>query len=273
MVKLKKAFTIPEVLIVLTIVGVLIVLMLTMVKPDSSLLKLQYIKAYNTLSVAAFNIYDDALKNNSLAMYTDNNLCIALTEYINTARDSNCGAGYVPINGKSITDSQIKFVSSNDMRFYMTKAFKLTGAVDGAMHRIIWVDINGTRPPNTSVWTDNTPADIVAFDVNDFGEVTPLGYPKIDERYTSAKVVFPDDESNKTSYAITYLTALSKAFGKKQFEYDAFSYNFDQTDNLFAGSVLKIDANLLKLKTVSQDSKCVNDDGSEFPKCTIEISK
>lgn len=274
MVKLlKKAFTIPEILIVLAIVGVIVVLMLTMVKPDSNLLNLQYMKAYNTLSVASYNIYNDTFKNNNSVMYKDDQLCTALTEYINTAKDSTCNADYVPIDDKSITDSKIKFVSSNDMRFYMTKAFKLTGAVDEAMHRIIWVDINGNRPPNTSVWTENTPADIVAFDINDFGEVIPLGYPKIDERYMIARVVFPDDELNEGSRAISYTSALSKAFGAKQFEYDVFSHNFDQTDILFADSVLKIDANLLKQKTVSQDSKCVNDDGSEFPKCTIEISK
>lgn len=273
MVKLKKAFTIPEILIVLAIVGVIVVLMLTMVKPDSNLLNLQYMKAYNTLSVAAYNVYDDAFKNNNSDMYKDDRLCTALTAYINTAKDSTCDADYVAIKDQSITDAQIKFVSSNDMRFYMTKAFKLTDAVDEKMHRVIWVDINGSRPPNTIVWTEDKPADIVAFDINDFGEVIPLGYPKIDERYLRAKVVFPDDESNESSRAISYTSALSKAFGARQFEYDVFSHNFDQTDKLFTGSVLRVDASLLNVKTLSQDSECVNDNDSEFPRCTIEISK
>lgn len=63
--KIKKtAFTIPELLIFLTIVGVVSVMMMTIIKPGEKYLPYAYYNAYNALSTAAFNIKEDANDNN-----------------------------------------------------------------------------------------------------------------------------------------------------------------------------------------------------------------
>lgn len=63
--KIKKtAFTIPELLIFLTIVGIVSVMMMTIIKPGEKYLPYAYYNAYNSLSTAAFNIKEDANDNN-----------------------------------------------------------------------------------------------------------------------------------------------------------------------------------------------------------------
>lgn len=66
----KNGFTIPELLIFLTIVGVISVFMMTIIKPGEKYLPYAYYNAYNTLSTAAFNIREDA---NDLNMSDTNN--------------------------------------------------------------------------------------------------------------------------------------------------------------------------------------------------------
>ena len=60
-----KAFTIPELLIFLTIVGVISVFMLTIIKPGEKYLPYAYYSVYTALSEAAFNIREDALDVNN----------------------------------------------------------------------------------------------------------------------------------------------------------------------------------------------------------------
>ncbi len=60
----QNAFTIPELLIFLAIVGVVSVLMMTIIKPNEKYLPYAYYNAYNALSTAAFNIKEDANDNN-----------------------------------------------------------------------------------------------------------------------------------------------------------------------------------------------------------------
>lgn len=60
MKKTKKAFTIPELLIFLTIVGVISVMMFTIIKPNEKYLKYAYYNAYYVLATAGYNIKEDA---------------------------------------------------------------------------------------------------------------------------------------------------------------------------------------------------------------------
>lgn len=60
----KNAFTIPELLIFLTIVGVVSVMMMTIIKPGEKYLPYAYYNAYYALSTAAFNVKEDANDNN-----------------------------------------------------------------------------------------------------------------------------------------------------------------------------------------------------------------
>ena len=60
----KSAFTIPELLIFMTIVGVVSVTMMSVIKSTERYLPYAYYNAYNALSTAAMNIREDALDNN-----------------------------------------------------------------------------------------------------------------------------------------------------------------------------------------------------------------
>jgi len=59
----KYAFTIPELLIFITIVGVVSVLMMSILKPTERYFPYSYYNAYNTLKTAALNIREDAVLN------------------------------------------------------------------------------------------------------------------------------------------------------------------------------------------------------------------
>ena len=62
---IKNAFTIPELLIFLTIVGVISVFMMTIIKPSERYLPYAYYSVYTALSEAAFNIKEDAVDINN----------------------------------------------------------------------------------------------------------------------------------------------------------------------------------------------------------------
>lgn len=266
----KSAFSMAEVLVVLAIVGIMVVLMLTLMKPDNSILKLQYYKAYNVLSIAAYNSYNKAIDNNT-TMYENEDLCRELVYYINNSENNNCKGTFVDLNGNNFTEANTQFIASNSMIFYLSRSFALNDFGKSQKHRVVWVDINGERHPNSAVWSQKRPADIVAFDITDTGDVVPLGYPKVDTRYLMAKMVY-SGETNKVM-ADTFYKIQKNAFGNKQYEYEPMSYNFDQSSTLFNGSVLKIDEKLKTENNASQDADCVNDGTEDFPKCSLDILK
>lgn len=253
-------------LIVIGIIGVIIVIMLALVKPGQSVLKLQYYGAYNTLATASYNIYEKALDENKI-MYENTELCAHLRDYINNNSQYSCNESYVNLNGKNFNTGNIQFIASNGMVFYMSQSFFL----DGKKHRIVWIDINGKRHPNTAKWTENVPADIVAFDITDTGEVVPLGYPKVDPRYMTAKVVFTDEITKPQ--ITTFYQSQNIAFGEKQYEYEVFSYTLDQTSSIFNGSELRIAQKYLNREKAAQADNCKNDEDELFPKCSLDIIK
>jgi hypothetical protein len=105
------------------------------------------------------------------------------------------------------------------------------------------VDLNGAREgKNTATWTEREPADIVAFDIGDFGEVVPLGYPKIDARYTQGVVITDRDGNNYIDAPTTFYEAQLAAFGGQYNEFDVMSTNIEQTNHRFNNSALRIKA-------------------------------
>lgn len=257
-------------LIVIGIIGVIIVIMLTLVKPSQSVLKLQYYGAYNVLATAAYNIYDKALDENKV-MYENAELCAHLRDYINNNSPYSCNESYVNLNGKNFNNDNIQFIASNGMVFYMSQSFVLNDFGKDQKHRIVWVDVNGKRHPNTAEWKENVPADIVAFDITDTGEVVPLGYPKVDPRYMTAKVVFTDEITKPQ--ITTFFQSQNIAFGEKQYEYEVFSYTLDQTNPIFNGSELRIAQKYLNKEKAPQDDNCINNEDELFPKCSLDIIK
>ncbi len=266
----QKAFSLAEMLIVLVIISIVVVFTLTLIKPDDSALRIQYYKAYNTVATAAYNIYEKALTENK-EMYENEELCSFLKYYINTSSKYSCNQSYVDLSGSAFNKDNIQFTASNGMVFYMSRSFTTNYFQKEQKHRIIWVDINGKRRPNSAKWHENKPADIVAFDITDGGEVVPLGYPKIDVRYMSANVVYSDEEQKQDT--MSFYKAQRTAFGQQQYEYEVFSYNFDQSDPRFGTSVLQIAPQFINKEYTQQAQICKNEDGELFPRCSLDIIK
>ena len=135
------------------------------------------------------------------------------------------------------------------------------------------------RDSNTAVWSKGRAADIVAFSVVDYGEVIPLGYPKIDRRYMLARVYVPSDEdieegSEKRNLTDLYsfYNAQQLAYGGKVFKYDTFSY---QESAEFKGGALEIKkADVPENKAMLEDCKDPdNPEDTEFSRCSIEIEE
>lgn len=157
--KTKKAFSIPEILIVITITGIISVLMLHIVKPTEKYIPYSYYNAYYTLTTAAYNIAEDAQDKSSLTTVSEEDkvfpgevenvdattaakeLCKKLAVnrdaaneeersygYLNTAV-YNCKNNFKTVN-TSGADNQFKkenvaFKSSNSMNFYITPLQKM----------------------------------------------------------------------------------------------------------------------------------------------------
>ncbi len=217
----KKAFTIAEMLVVLSIVALIAILMITTLRPyiaESVLLK-QYYRAYTILHTAVYNNLADVIEHNQerREIADANNaavtgtwtfpstpaaLCEALvskdTGYINTIW-ANCSK-IIPAGAdigslvKDKTSDELRsiatFKATNEMYFYI-QPIKI-GTSD---FNIIWVDINGNKPPNsTTPLSEKKPADIVPFLVSERGILVPAGIPIYDSRYMTATVRFSDPE-------------------------------------------------------------------------------
>ena len=245
----RKAFTLPEVLIVMVIVGVISVLMLTMVKPNDKALKYQYYNAYNTLQTAAFNIYQDVQdailydfkdKSKKFAEGTGSaasrDFCKKLAVqrgsevsneygYINTI-EWNCNS-FSSVNESTTNFSSLTpaFIASNSMKYYIsplqTKQFPDTLSIGNSTtinYFIVWVDLNGDRRPNTNkMENENRPPDIVPFIVTTSGEIIPIGVPINDMRYMQAYVKIPTETSERHTNTMTYLNAQWKTFGGSEY--------------------------------------------------------
>lgn len=300
----KSAFTIPELLMFLTIVGVVSAAMMSVIRPSERYLPYAYYNAYNALSTAAMNIKEDSINNNldghesipeedkffpgamssedeNYAKTSAQELCKKLAidaktaeeyGYINTT-EYKC-ASFTPLSANGTfpdsadIDEYAAFRATNSMLFYISERgtldvqddlLKLENKVL-VTYFIVWVDLNGDRRPNTAVWSDGKPADIVPFIVTTAGHVLPAGGPIADLRYTTARVKYGTDITERyLPRSTTYLEAQIRAYGKNQYpSYDQFSINEAIRTN-FAGTLYaknqdEIEAIIKKAKGV--DEKC-----------------
>ena len=280
--KLKQynAFSLAEILIVLGIASFIILAMMTIIKPGDKELKHQYYKAYHVLATATYNLYQDSLgeNTNNATLSTGEQFCKDLLFYMNTSTpvSQQCKSERVSIKGDSFPESAIQFTASNGMIFYFSPDID---DEDIGKQRIVWVDLTGTRGPNTAVWSKGRAADIVAFAVVDYGEVIPLGYPKVDRRYMLARVYVPSDEDIEAGSEKRNLTGLYSfynaqqlAYGGKVFKYDTFSY---KESAAFRGGALEVkSADVPENMNMLDDCKDPdNPEDTEFSRCSIEIEE
>lgn len=260
----KHAFTIPEVLIVIVVIGIIMVMMITIVKPNEKYLRPAYTNTFTNLNNAAFNIKQDANKAYGLFIETDpdkkptepilpedtsfpvevRDLCKKLAVdpnnmgskygYLNTLVN-NCSS-FKPIElssrNEDFKDENIAFISSNSMKYYMSdiQSTNYTSSSNNIKFFVVWVDLNGKRKPNTIEWKKNKPADIVPYIITTTGEVVPTGYPTVDLRYLSARVEISDNTQTVYSTSQTFYETQKRAYGSTEYPtLDPTSVNFSKT--------------------------------------------
>lgn len=301
----KKAFTIPETLIFLTIVGVISVSMFTIVKPQEIYVPYAYYGAYNALRTAVLNIQNDATLNfldGSENIPSDDkqfptkarDFCKKLAVdstatdvekygYINTSIN-NC-SNFTTASNDGSFGGTVAFKATNSMNFYISEPGSF--AVKDDMNEeketivnyfIVWVDINGDRKPNSSDWSLRKVADIVPFIVTTGGSVLPAGAPITDTRYTTARVKYPTDTIIRyLPRSTTYLAAQQRAYGDKEYPtYDQFSIN-QTIRNKFSTTLYKHNKDQINA-IISGDKKVVLEemcdiDGTKSAACQIEIDE
>lgn len=224
MLNFKKAFTLAEVMICLIIIGVVSTLTLVTAKPFDKYNAYLYQKAYSALNLAAYNVKIGLPNGQTFAgnvLDTASHLCQNLTYWINTT-DAYCTSLPVPIIipttavDADMHDKSIQFISTNGMYFYFTDVRTASGtdslgnpySVSG---RVIFVDLNGDKMPNTAVWRSGSMVDRVAFVITSSGDVIPIGYPEIDTRYITAKYLYADGKT--FSKPMSYYEAKNRAWG------------------------------------------------------------
>ena len=278
-----NAFTLAEMLLVFVIIGIIGSLGVITVKPWEKAYKYSYIKTYNALSVA---IYNHMVTTTDAKAFPDNarTFCNALLEYLNTSNNAQNVAANNACNKTGGRDAYLgnspntanfreggnnpKILLSNGAKLWIgangNVPFSYTQTIDASVtphitdtikYYLVYVDLNGNRGPNVIEYRensvkDNRLPDIVAFAVTDKFTVLPLGYPKVDQRYLSAHVMYPvsedDDEvtadGDRPSDAMTYYEAVVSAYGKGNDKIVTMGlpHTYDLENSLPAGNRFKL---------------------------------
>jgi len=262
--RLKKAFTLAETLIVFIIIGIVASVGVSTVKPWEKAYKYAYSRIYNALSITMFNyMTTQAITDAGAFPANSGEFCCTLLEYMNTAgdkvysnsaiRQDNCpknangkfnpGTLHVCSKADLVKDptpdkfetnnpgikmlklsnsSYMWFASANNKLPFSATYTDSIGTTTTFKYYLVFVDLNGSRRPNTPQWTNNISPDIVAFAVTDKYTVLPLGYPQFDTKYLSAHVVYPavndtedgnSDDTETLSDAMTFYEARVRAYG------------------------------------------------------------
>lgn len=224
----KRAFTLVELAIMLSIVGVLLILALGIVKSVANQYGAPYYNAYNSLKKAAYNVLADMYKPVSQVRpfpTTSNQLCERLIEFINTSAAPTCTNADVNANADNIGSTTLRFIGSNAFRYYISaKQTNITISGKTVEWFVIYVDINGEKGPNSVQKVRNSMPDIIPFAITTRGEIIPMGYPTISTKYMTAKIKYPNAYNATTGQLIedryspstSYFDARAKAWGTTQ---------------------------------------------------------
>lgn len=245
MLKKQKGMTLGEVVITMTVMAFIAMIAIMTVKPFEKAMRLLYARAFEAMSNAAYNAYVD---NSDTEFFpTAEALCNGLIEYMNTVQ-ANCNTPVtVDKSTREFKDIVPHFIASNAMRVYISNQYEHTEEDDFGVnlttkYYIVYVDLTGERPPNSTNWTDEKPCDIVAFLVTDGADVVPIGPAEVDTRYLTATVSYPatlDNPEETFSAPMSYWAAKHVAWGTNVDSTEMMSLHFDR--DLPAGSPLKVD--------------------------------
>ena len=191
----KKGFSLPEVLIVLAITGIVISTVFAVYKPHRLLeeknAKYKNLAVYNALNDAVYELVqskEDGVNpfNADTPEAGGTKLCKGLVSYINTLEDRCSTSPYMnDIYGYMATSSNINFktmvtsqmTTQNGMKIYLSRMFT---TADGLKYFIIHVDINALDHTNTSHMIMYDAAkkkhpDVFSYAAIPTGHVIPIG--------------------------------------------------------------------------------------------------
>lgn len=309
----KFAFTLAEVIMVLSITGVVALSAMQVNRYiDENAYPKLYIKAYNTLKTATYNVQQEVAihnqkenmkaRDNNLAMAdpeklkkfpgvksteqpTATQLCTSITKYLNKVEEScnitnvQSGVGSKLATNFSLKDTTPSFITSDNMYYYITSL----GSGNKMSSFLVFVDLNGSRNPNTLFFKKRKP-DTVAFLIHkDTAQVVPVGYPTYDLKYLQTRVIFsnPDMEQDYT-ILLPYIVSKKVAYNDKEYTLDPMSIKKLGSTNSSTGG-LDIDSyleptypqNMIKPEKPSTIDSCSQTGYStttDFPPCTIDIN-
>ena len=246
----RTGFTMGEVLICLVIVTILTIFSIVTIRPKSNTTPLLYYRAYDALSIAAYNAWLEAGDRGVRFGNNVSTLCKQLAGasmavdgydgYINVADNqaycSRAGIAVPTSASENFNSNNVHFVSTNSMRFYISSDLrttypistnydsKTTASTPDASWYIVFVDLDGEKGLNSMKQprSKNNTADIVPFVIvaegDEMPSVIPIGFPSMDKRYMTAVVKYTNSESNnnqRRSPSVTYKEAVTRAYGKQ----------------------------------------------------------
>lgn len=285
----KKAFTLPEILMIIVVIAIVAVTMMTTLRPGANqhVLKKLYYNAYRSLNAGAFNIQADVEDHNNKLMEeadatgtemptedelkkypeTQADLCEKLASadkgYLNVSLAPACGNVVDATSLTQFTDKKPEelkamatFITSNGMLYFMSP-------MDANGNTIVWVDLNGERKPNSAEWKKDNPADIVPFLISNNGIVVPLGYPTFDTRYLTTRVSYSNPDIVKDSKLMSFRSAKFAAFSDKAYSLDPLS---------IADPIVLTNADIQTMIAAPvADSDCPSRGTEEFPACSVKV--
>ncbi len=249
MLRFNKAVTLAEMMIVFVIIGVIATVGLSTVKPYEKTFKYLYVRIFNALETASYN----GMMDRTNFPQTTAEFCKMIANekgntqaqgYINVSY-LNCDAPDVSASNPNFNEQNLKMVATNGMRFWIASnggaPYVLSTAKQDVKYYIVFVDINGTKGPNSTEWVENGKlADIVCLIVTDNSIVIPIGPPEIDTRYMLASAIYPPNDENdpegNRSAPTSYYQAKLLAWGNSVAVEEVRSLNFALTSTFGANS-------------------------------------
>ncbi len=235
--KKNRAFTLPELIVVFTLIGIISVVSLYTINNRFTDFFSRYFTAFDALHKAVYNTYTDTYCRTDVTGTTDcsseyinkgrpfptnaASLCARLKEYLNAAEGvGNCSNNVIGIpNDNQFTNNNLQFMLTNGFKFYLSNKNDNVKTAQGEKieYFIAYVDLNGSAKPNSYGLPH---PDIVPFVITTTGEVIPIGYPIYDKTYATARVMNYENEQT-TSYTIN--EASQKAYGQTPYKDIPFS--------------------------------------------------
>ena len=235
----KLAFTFIELLLAITLTGIVGTIAVKTVKPIDRNLKYLISNVYHNLDLAVYNGAVDGCSGFSdlkqpncsgakNSIYA-NALCAGLKNYLTTTQD-NCSLRY-GISEKDFKGKTPNLTLSNGTYIYIISnngapfVHKLTKDNLNRKFYLIYADINGKKSPNSMMYMKESmhKPDTFAFAAVDGERVIPIGPLEIDKSLLSARLSF---NTSKVSSAVSNTDSQIKK-AQDEGDNDAFAYRND----------------------------------------------